>query len=368
MAVTMWAQRAVVWEGRPGVVLENERIELITLNKGGAFVSLRLKDDPKKINPMWDPIRLARETGGAARFGDSLGHFVCVDGFGPSSPDERKAGLEGHGEAHRQPWERIGGGRTGNTQTLKFKATLPVAQEVFTRELSLVDGEQVISVASELENLLGFDRPVNWAEHATIGAPFLAPGKTVVDTSAGQCQTRLHQQVPPNRTLVSGRDFAYPLAPTQAGPLRDIRLVPDPPNSMDHTACAMDPNRAHGFVTAFNTESRMLIGYLFRREEYPWLQEWLNFPPSGALSRGLEFGTQPYDVSRRDAVTRGTMFGVPTYRWLPAKGKIGSRFLMFWTAIPASLRRVVDVRLEPGKIVIAGAGGERVELAATHGL
>lgn len=362
------AQRVVDWEGRPGVALENDKIELITLNKGGAFVSLRLKNDAKKINPMWDPIRLARETGAPSRFGDSLGHFVCVDGFGGSSPDERKAGLEGHGEAHRQPWQRTGGGRIGAAQTLKFKTTLPVVQETFSRELTLVDGEQVVYVDSELESLLGFDRPANWAEHATIGAPFLAPGKTVVDASVGSCETRPHQQQPPNRRLVSGREFAYPMAPTIAGPLRDVRLVPDPPDSMDHIGCAIDPNRKHGFVTAINTESRMLIGYLFRREEYPWIQEWLNYPSNGALSRGLEFGTQPYDVPRRDAVSRGTMFGIPTYRWLPAKGKIASRFLMFWTAVPASMYKVNDVALEGGKLVITGPNGARVELAASLGL
>ena len=368
LTTAVFAQRTVDWEGRPGVVLENDQLELITLTKGGAFVSLRLKSDAKKTNPMWDPIRMARETGGPSRFGESLGHFVCVDGFGPSSPEERKAGLEGHGEAHRQVWERTGGGRQGTAQTLEFKTTLPVVQETFRRKLSLVDGEQVVYVDSELESLVGFDRPVNWAEHATIGAPFLAPGKTVVETSAAQCQTRPHVQQPPNRRLVSGRDFAYPLAPTIAGPLRDVRLVPNPPDSMDHTACAMDPNRALGWVTAFNTDSRMMIGYLFRREEYPWLQEWLNFPSNGALSRGLEFGTQPYDVSRRDAVSRGTMFGVPTYRWLPAKGKIGSRFLMFWTVIPSGLTKVDDMRLEGGQVVITGPGGVRLTLAASLGL
>ena len=45
----------------------------------------------------------------------------------------------------------------------------------------MVDGENIVYVESRLENLLGFDRPVNWAEHATIGSPFLESGATVVD-------------------------------------------------------------------------------------------------------------------------------------------------------------------------------------------
>jgi hypothetical protein len=310
---------------------------------------------------------MARQAGRQASFGDSLGHFVCVDGFGPSSPEERKAGLEGHGEAHRLAWQKTGQGRQGTKQFLSYKVTLPIVQEVFTRRMELVDGEHVIYVDSELESLLGFDRPVNWAEHATIGAPFLAPGKTVVDASVGQCQNRPHQMTPPNRTLVSGRDFQYPMSQRIDGTMRDVRLVPDPPNSMDHTACPIDPNRRLGFVTAMNLESKLMLGYVFRREEYPWLQEWLNFPPNGALSRGLEFGTQPYDVSRRQAITMNSMFGVPTYRWLPAKSKINSRFLMFWTRIPDGMSKVDDVQVENGKIVISGSG-KRIELAASLGL
>lgn len=357
----------VKYEGRDGTLLANDKIELITLDKGGAFVSLVLKDDAKKLNPMWEPIRMGREAGRQGTLGDSLGHFVCVDGFGPSSPEERKAGLEGHGEAHRLPWEKTGSGREGTKQFLSYRVTMPIVQEVFTRRMELVDGEQVVYVSSELESLLGFDRPINWAEHATIGAPFLAPGKTVVDASVGQCQNRPHQMQPPNRTLVSGRDFNYPMAPKIDGSMRDVRLVPDPPNSMDHTGCTVDPKRRLGFVTALNMESKMMLGYVFRREEYPWLQEWLNFPPSGALSRGLEFGTQPYDVSRRTAVTMGSLFGVPAYRWLPAKSKIGTRFLMFWTRVPEGMTKVDDVVVENGKLVVTG-GGRRIELAASLGL
>ena len=45
--------------------------------------------------------------------------------------------------------------------------TLPIAGERFTRKLRLVDGEQVIYVASTLENLTAMDKPVVWQEHAT---------------------------------------------------------------------------------------------------------------------------------------------------------------------------------------------------------
>ena len=41
LAAPLAAQRTVTFEERPGLMLENDKLELITLPQGGAFVSLR---------------------------------------------------------------------------------------------------------------------------------------------------------------------------------------------------------------------------------------------------------------------------------------------------------------------------------------
>ena len=46
------------------------------------------------------------------------------------------------------------------------------------------------------------------------------------------------------------------------------------------------------------------------------------------------------------------MFGAAVYRWLPARTKIESRFMMFYAHAPEGFRKVDDVRLENGKIII----------------
>ena len=124
-----FAQRITEFESRPATAIENDKIELLVLNRGGAFASLTLKDDAGKMNPMWNPAMLARNAGLPSRFGDSFGHFLCVDGFGPTSKEEAAAGFEGHGEAHRQPWEQVSAGRSGKVQRIKWRASLPVVQE-----------------------------------------------------------------------------------------------------------------------------------------------------------------------------------------------------------------------------------------------
>jgi len=62
------------------------------------------------------------------------------------------------------------------------------------------------------------------------------------------------------------------------------------------------------------------------------------------------------------------MFGTPTFRWLPAKAKIQTRFLLFYTRVPESFTRVDDVTLEGGKLSIVDRSGQRLVLAAAQGL
>jgi hypothetical protein len=235
----------------------------------------------------------------------------------------------------------------------------------------MVDGENVVYVESELESLLAFDRPINWAEHATIGSPFLEPGKTVIEMSATRAMTRSHQsqsETPPHR-LASFRAFTWPMAPGLNGESIDVRLTPTQVPIGDHTGSLMDPARRLVFVTAFNENRHLLLGYVFRREEYPWTQLWESYPVDGRIARGLEFGTQPFDVPRRDVIQTNSMFDTATYRWLPAKSKIGSAFLMFFTRTPDGFRKVDDVVLDGGKLTVEDRrAGIKIVLAASRPL
>ena len=196
-------------DGRPSRVIANDKLALTVRSLGGAFSQIVLKDDPAQVNPF-----------------QGLGHFVCVDGFGPVSAEERAAGLPGHGEAHRVPWDLTVSEKIDGTLTAGFTASLPVVHELFRRTIRLVDGENVIYVDSELESLLGFDRPINWGEHATIGGPFLEPGQTVTDMSAKRAMTRSYESEavnpPDNHRLADFKEFTWPMAPLVDGTLVDL--------------------------------------------------------------------------------------------------------------------------------------------------
>ncbi len=344
-------------DGRPVITIANDKLLLALRAVGGAMVRLVMKDDAGQLNPF-----------------EGLGHFVCVDGFGPVSKEEEAAGLPGHGEAHRVPWDLVSSGKEGGTSTVQFSAALPLVHENFRRTLRMVDGESVIYIESELESLLAFDRPINWGEHATISGAFLEQGKTVTDMSATRAMTRSYESEavdpPDHHNLADFKEFKWPMAPTVAGTLVDMRISPTVTPVMDQTTSLMDRSRRLAYVTALHPERQTLLGYVFRREEYPWIQIWDSYPGGGRRSyRGMEFAVQPFDLTRREVIQANSMFDTPTYRWLPAESKITSSFLMFYTRTPDGFSQVDDVVLENGSLTIHDrAHAKAIVLKASRGL
>jgi hypothetical protein len=192
-----------------------------------------------------------------------------------------------------------------------------------------------------------------------------------VDVSGKRAKTRVHPETQGSqpRTLASDREFEWPMAPLIAGGARDIRSAPANPNSLDHSTTLVDPSRRLGFVTALNTGRGYLLGYVFRREEFGWVQDWQSYPRDLRMYRGIEFATQPFDVPRREVVSLNSLLGAPVYRWLPAKSKISARFIMFWTKAPLGMMRVDDIRLDGGSLIIEDrAAGKRLTLPASLGI
>lgn len=345
------AQQAQSAAGNPAIVIANDKLELTVSATGGTFRKLLLRG-AEEISPL-----------------HSLGHFLCLDGFGAPSAQEQATGIPFHGEASKQPFKVLSQRESGAVHSVTLQASLPLAQERLTRTIEVNQGEQVVYVSSELESALAVDRPVSWAEHATIGPPFLEKGKVVVDTPAINCRVRPYKPGPIPGRLEYGRDFRWPMAPISGGGQADIRLIPADKNALDLASCQMDPQQRLAFVTALHLEKRLLFGYVFRREDYPWVMSWMNFTGDDRAARGMEFSTQPFDISHKETVEMNPLFGTPTFKWLPAKAKIQTRFLMFYTAVPEGFVRVDRVELEGGKLTIEDqAARKKIELPAAQGL
>jgi hypothetical protein len=331
-------------------VLANDKLELTVSPNGARLERVIMKDGPP-LSPL-----------------AALGHFLALDGFGAPSDQEVAAGMPFHGEANHQLFRILSTTDSGSSHSVTMQATLPLAQEILTRTAEMIDGENLVYVTSVLESLIDVDRPLSWAEHATIGPPFMEPGKVVVDMPATRCRVRPFKPGDIPGHLVYGEDFNWPMAPVVGGGQVNIRKIPTDHNWLDLASCEMDPSRSLVYVTALHLEKHLLYGYVFRRDEYPWLMSWMNFTGEAHAARGMEFSTQPFDISHHDTVAMSPLFGVPTFRWLPARSKLENHFVVFYTRVPEAFTMIKDVTLKDGKLTIVDRSGSTLVLAASRGL
>ena len=113
-------QNMTVFEDLTSLVLSNDKIALTVIAEGGAMGQIVLADDKEKVNPLWNPYWIARQAGLQRPTSFFRGHFVCLDGFGPSSTEERDAGMPFHGEAPTLPWQLRTYQKKAATQSAEF--------------------------------------------------------------------------------------------------------------------------------------------------------------------------------------------------------------------------------------------------------
>ena len=338
--------------GRQGWVIENGKIRVSLLRGGGHIAEVRLVSSNARlaINPMFIPA------------GDGyVGHLVCFPHFGPASTEERAAGLRGHGEAGSVEWEQTRSPQiTADAITFFYGAELPKTQYRIERAVSLKGGSTSVHVEEWIENLAAYDRPYNRDQHATFGAPFVAPGKNVLDTSGTRGMTD------PKRTAggkwVENQLFQWPDAPRSDGTSVSLREFAAVPAGQVYTPVLTDRSRPDSWFTLFNTDYPLLVGYVFPTADHPWIIDWQNQPraeTAAGTARGIEFGTSPFDEGLRKSVERGQLLGVPTYRFIGAKQRLSTTFTIFLTEIPAGFAGTQDVRMQDGKIVLAERGTGR---------
>ena len=225
------------------IVLANDKLQLAIGTTGGRFSKIVLRDE-EQLSPL-----------------AAIGHFLALDGFGAPSDQERALGMPFHGEASRQPVKIIAMRDSGPMRLITMQSVLPLAQETLTRTVEAADGENIIYVTSRLESALTVDRPVSWAEHATIGPPFMQAGRVVVDMPASNCRVRSYKPGTIPGRLVYNHDFKWPMAPTNDGGHADLRIIPTDHNWLDLASCQMDPGRRFAFVTVLHLEKHLVSGY-----------------------------------------------------------------------------------------------------------
>ena len=280
-------------------------------------------------------------------------------------------GLSFHGEAPNLKWrkerQRVGGGRA----ELALSVLLPVAGLDFTRRIRIRLNEAVTYFTETVENRNQADHFFQWAEHVTLGPPFLSATESYIVIPATEGMTDPGGYDEGKGLLAPGRHFRWPTAPRASGGSVDLARPLARKGRGFVSALLLDPRRELGFVAAVNTRLRLLIGYCFARRDFPWVALWdencaIQAPPWNrrTQARGLEFSTTPFPSGRRDAFFRGSLFGVPTLAYLPARRSKTVYYASFLAHLPQDFGQVRDIVAFPKTIEIRGSGRRSLTLSA----
>lgn len=365
------------WRGREAYALSNTAIRLVTLTGGGHITEFGLAQEDPPVSPLWNPpwetmepytYRAGRH---ASRYGSITegkllsgiaGHSICLDYFGSPSAEEAHHGLSQHGEAPSARWV-AGRPRVTNTEAaLNLRVRLPAARLDFDRELTLGGDEPVVYFRETVTNLAKADHFFHWTQHVTLGPPFLATNDVTVSLPGTLGMTFPNGYDEGKALLRSGEEFTWPDAPKNPGGTMDLTRPLSQEGLGLVAGVLLDANTDLGFIAAVNRRLNLLIAYCFRRADFPWVTIWeenkaIAAAPwrSQTVALGLEFGTTPLPVPRRDNfISGGPLFGVPTTAFVAARGRNIVHYAALLAKTPQRFTRVRSIAFEGEAIAIAG--------------
>ncbi len=325
-----------VYRNRQAYSIENDLLEVVVTNEGGHIAVIR--DKSTGVNPLWsppwpsiepstyDPARHPEYGGNAESrlLAGILGHNLCLDLFGGPSDEEAAAGLTVHGEGSvaRTPSAPAG-------TLLQSPSSLPARSSPSNARSGSAPARAALAIEETVENLAICDRPAAWTQHVTLGPPFLEKGATQFRANARKSKVIENDFTGGKGYMQIGAEFNWPNVPLAAGGHEDMRVYTDRPVSGAFSTHLMDPTSDTAYFTAWSPAYKLGIAYVWPRADFPWLGIWeenssrSSTPWNGkTLTRGMEFGASPFPETRRAMINRGSLFGVPGYRWIPARQRV----------------------------------------------
>jgi hypothetical protein len=337
MATFAWSQKSADMTGP--ILLDGDVAQLVINKGGGAIVDFHFKD--QGLNPLtW----VEKADGPGIR---RQGHFLCLDRWGAPSAAEEQNGMPFHGEASMVVWQMTRQPERRDGRIIaEMTSVLPLAGLEVKRQLRLSDKDAFVSVREEVTNTRKLGRIYNMVQHPTIAPPFLDEN-TIVDANG---RKGLMADSPlPN---LEQPTVYWPQALKDGQPVNLRFLTSDPaPNVVSFTL-----DDEYGWYTACNPAKGLLIGYIWRASEYPWLIAWRHVENGRPAARGLEFGTNGIPHTDSVLVAKGKIFDRQTVQHLDAGQTVAKSYAAFLLKIPGDYRGVATIDYSSGRLTLHERG------------
>jgi hypothetical protein len=319
---------------RPAAVLESNAARVTVDLGGGSIVQFQI------IGHALNPLSWTSDEQAPAH---PMGHFLCLDRWGPPSEAESKNGMPFHGEAAHVVWKVLRAPeRSGNEIHTELAATLPMAGFAVTRRMRLSDGAALLRVSESVSNTNKLGRVYNMVQHPSIAPPFLDE-TTLVDANAHQGFMQSSPLPNPEQPAI-----LWPQALKDGQPVNLRNLI----NDATPEVASFTIEDEYGWVTASTASKGLLIGYIWKTRDYPWLNIWRNVVIGKPAARGLEFGTTGLHQPVGILVAKGRIFGRPIYDYIDAGQTVTRSYAAFLFKIPEGYRGVERISYDSGHLTL----------------
>lgn len=337
-------------EDRPVLKMTSKAAEITVDLGGGSIADFHLGKNG--LNPLqWDSWDFSETPDDDPPLTPrSMGHFLCLDRWGPATPAEIAHGMGWHGEATTSWWSvtkaPIESGRFIEAQMM---AKLPLAGLEVVRKIQLHKNEAIFKVDEAVKNTRHIGRIYNIVQHPTIGPPFLDE-TTVVDANG----TRGFMQETPAPHFEKP-EVLWPFAMKKDGTKVNMRHLK---NDATPAVVSYIIEDKYGWTTAVNAKQQLLIGYIWPSKDYPWFDAWRHVAENKPFARGLEFGTTGLHQPGPVLVEKGKIFDRHIFKFIDADETQLFSYANFLMKVPRDFGGVKKIEYKNGKISVTERGAK----------
>ncbi|QEC66666.1 hypothetical protein FRZ67_04885 [Panacibacter ginsenosidivorans] len=319
------------------IQLQNKTSVLEADLHGGAITDFHLKENP--VNPLsfrFSKDRMPANNKAGAAY---QGHFICAGRWGEPSTGEINTGIPNHGEPANIEWQLNENDETG----LAMETTAHLEGLHVQRKMQMNEHVALCHVTETITNINPLGRLYQIVQHPTIAVPFL-DGTTVINCNATTGFNYLYGDQP-SKHIVN-----WPVATDDNKNAFDLRNPQKNYNSV--FSFIVDPKDNYGWLTAYSPAHQLVLGYVWQRKDYSWINLWQHFENGIIKYRGLEFGTTGLHQPFQKIIENNNLevFNEPTVAYIDAGEQVTKEYACFLFPGGNNFRGIEQIEINDGVI------------------
>jgi hypothetical protein len=326
-------------QGSHPIELSNGQLDVTIDAYGGAFTRIVHQEQP--VNPLTWAVTAAQMPENNQAGAPFQGHFLCLGRWGQPSKGEMAAGVPHNGEPANSMWII----REQTENSIEMAADAPLDGMEVNRTVALQPNAPVFKVTERFTNTFSLSRPTNVVQHITLGPPFLSPALRV-NTNATHGFNQKFATPDPHRL-----SYEWPMGIADTtGRQIDLRRTDEEENYV--TTHLFPDTATYGWVTALQPKDGLLLGYVWKLDEYPWINIWNYYAEGQPAAKGLEFGTTGIGAPYEALITQDTRFREQTsFEYIDAGETLNKSFAGFLIPVP-NVQKVTGLDITSTSIVV----------------